>query len=99
MQQLAIPAEQLIPLDPEAPGLPEPVKQLQPVLYREGNTICCLLGPDKQSGISGHGETVEAALQDWMKSLNKRLDTSTDTADEVMQYVKDTLRTSKKDVW
>jgi hypothetical protein len=42
--------------------------------------------------------TKEEALSDWEINLRERVKTA-DAADEVGQYIIDTLKISKKDVW
>jgi hypothetical protein len=44
---------------------PESVKQTHPILYLDGDSYCCLLGPDPEAGIFGCGPTPSQALQDF----------------------------------
>jgi len=64
---------EMVTVDYEGTGMPESVKEFQPRVYKEGDTICCLFGPDPQAGIFGCGPTTEAALQDWDRHLHDRL--------------------------
>jgi len=47
--------------------LPSSVRNLHPLLFHNGNSYRCTLGPDQQTGIVGFGETPEAALYTWDK--------------------------------
>jgi len=55
----------IIRIDYDASDLPETAKELKPVLFREGNVICCLSGSDPRSGIFGCGSTLSEAIKDW----------------------------------
>lgn len=98
MKQMEIPAPLQIDIDFEDEGLPEAIKLLRPVIWFDGQGYCCLLGPDPQEGIVGCGTTKKEALADWEVNLQKRLKTA-GSGDEVGQYVIDTLKMSKDDVW
>lgn len=53
-------------IDYEDPALPQSVRTLKPILYREdAESYCCILGPDPEQGIFGCGPTLEAALKSW----------------------------------
>jgi hypothetical protein len=47
--------------------LPTSVKNLHPLLFHDGKSYRCMLGPDLQLNIVGYGETPEAALYQWDK--------------------------------
>ncbi|HQW16216.1 MAG TPA: hypothetical protein PKY86_05340 [Niabella sp.] len=98
MKQMKIPAAMQIDIDFEQDDLSKAVKDLHPVLWHDGQGYCCLLGPDPQEGILGCGMTKEEALSDWEINLRERVQTA-GADDEVGQYVIDTLKISKKDVW
>ena len=66
--------------------IPESVKTFQPVLFKDGDAYCCVLGPDPQDGVFGCGKTVIAALKDWDKSLRKRMKVN-DKNDEVAVFI------------
>ena len=47
--------------------LPTSVKNLHPLLFHDGQSYRCMLGPDQQVNIVGYGETPEVALYQWDK--------------------------------
>ena len=55
----------IIRIDYDADDLPPTAKEYKPILFREGNLICCLLGTDPRSGIFGCGATLTEAIKDW----------------------------------
>lgn len=98
MKQMDIPRNRLVELDYENDDFSGPVKDLRPVVWIDEQGYSCLLGPDPQEGILGTGNSVEAALADWEQQLKARVRTA-GASDELAQYVIDTLRISKDDVW
>jgi hypothetical protein len=73
MEQMKLDGLEVIELNYDDPILPELVRRFKPSVWREGEKVCCLLGPDKQTGILGCGESVEDALQDWTTEFHFRL--------------------------
>jgi hypothetical protein len=61
---------------------------LHPIVFKEGNMFCCLLGPNPQTGVMGCGDTAELALADWNEQLKEHLSTA-DEDDEVVAFVKE----------
>ena len=55
----------LISIDYNSGDVPASVKQYRPILYKDGNEFCCLLGPDPQNGIFGGGGSIQEAIVDW----------------------------------
>jgi len=53
------------PVDYNSPQLPESVRQVKPIVYKDGDSFCCVSGPTLQEGIVGCGPTPELAMQDW----------------------------------
>jgi len=98
MEQMNIPEAMQVKIDYEEGTLSRAVQELRPVVWKEESDFCCLIGPDPQEGVFGCGTTVDAALSDWEQHLNQRLNEAT-PEDAVAQYVKDTFRISKSDVW
>lgn len=98
MKQMDIPQQMQVPVDFESQDLSRRIKELRPVVWREGTDFCCLLGPDPQEGIFGCGNTAEAAMNDWETHLRERIENAS-ISDEVAQYAIDTLNISKDDVW
>lgn len=98
MKQMKI-AEQLkVSINYEGKELSKAVKELQPVVFQDGNEFCCLLGPDMKAGIFGCGISPQEALKDWERNLKKRIDAVTE-GDEVALYAIDVLKASNKKVW
>ena len=50
----------------------EAVQKLKPKVYREGDLFSCLSGPDKETGVYGSGNTLEAAINAWRLALQER---------------------------
>lgn len=98
MKQMPIDESLLVAFDYDAPGLSAAVRQFKPALYKEEELFCCLLGPDTEDGIYACGATEDEALKNWDIAFKERLKSKGEN-DEVAQYIKDTLATSKKDVW
>ena len=98
MKQYNVPDEMKVPFDYTDDQLPEIVRLLRPLLYQDGELICCILGPDPQDGVFGTGMTPEEAISDWQKNLKDRLDHHAED-DEVAEYVIDSIKSSKNNVW
>ncbi|WP_223580780.1 hypothetical protein [Sphingobacterium sp. GVS05A] len=98
MKQMRIAQEKIVPIDYEAPELPKEIRELRPVVFIEKTSYWCLLGPDPHEGVFGNGESPAEALEDWLVNLRKRLKQS-DENDEVLNYIRDSLNTSGRDVW
>ena len=86
MKQLEVPAEMKVEIDMNDKNVPDSAKTFQPVLFKDGNSFCCVLGPDSQEGVFGCGQTPVEALKDWDKNLQQRK-TVTDKNDEVALYI------------
>jgi hypothetical protein len=86
MKQLEVPEEMKVNVDITDPKIPASVKQLRPVLFREGDAYCCVLGPDPEAGVFGSGKSTNETLQDWDRSL-QMLKKSGKDADEVLKYI------------
>lgn len=57
----------VVDIDYNAPGIPPGVKDLQPLVYREGDKICVMEGADPTEGLFGCGATIEIALADFQQ--------------------------------
>ncbi len=68
---------------------------LDPTVFKDGNSYCCLLGSDPQSGVFGCGATPEEAIKDWEKNLRTHL-TSAGDQDEVVKFVKAIIKSIPK---
>jgi hypothetical protein len=71
-------------------------KALHPIVFKEGDSFCALLGPDPQAGIFGCGSTPKSALTDWDEHLKEHLATAGDD-DEIVQHVKGVLSKPKEE--
>ena len=47
--------------------------QLQPTVFKDGDSFCVLYGQNPQAGIFGCGRSVEEALIDWENNLHKAM--------------------------
>jgi hypothetical protein len=89
MEQMNIPKDQIVQV--EYLGASEVLK---PVVFKEGDSYCCLLGPDPQAGVFGCGDTPMEALSDWDANLQARL-RSADPSDPVVKYVREVVDKSR----
>jgi hypothetical protein len=85
MKQLSVTNEMKVDIDYSNHEVPESVKTFQPLLYKDGDSYCCVLGPDPQLGIFGCGDTPIHALLDWDKHLKDYK--PKDENDEVNLYI------------
>lgn len=68
---------------------------LKPVVFREGDSFCCIIGPDPVEGVFGCGDTPAEAVADWDETLQLRLrEASPD--DPLVKYVKQVLANQPK---
>ena len=86
-----------VTIDYEEGGWPKNAGIFRPLLYRDGNAFCCILGPDPQAGVFGCGDTALEAVIDWDNHLNEKI-LQGDMSDPVTQYLIDTKNISKNDV-
>jgi hypothetical protein len=93
MKQLTVPDEMKVDINYSDNELPESVRTFQPLLFKEGNSYCCVLGPDPQAGIFGCGDTPIHALQDWDKHLKEY--EARGENDEVAMYIQETLKNNQ----
>jgi len=98
MKQMKISEQLKVSLNYEEKELSRAVKELQPVVFQDGNEFCCLLGPDMKEGIFGCGISLQEALKDWERNLEKRINNATE-GDEVALYAIDVLKASNKKIW
>jgi hypothetical protein len=98
MKQMQIDPESKVDIDFTTPDTDRTLKTLQPVVYKNGDSFCCLLGEDPTQGIFGCGGSPQEAIDDWKVKLQKRMDQH-DEDDELAEFVIDSLKISKDDVW
>jgi len=66
----------VIPVDYNDPSLPPSVRDLQPLIYLDGNSVCVLNGTDPQADLFGCGDTLQAALNDFQKHYEEERENS-----------------------
>jgi len=95
MEQMNVGDEQKISFDFSRFRLPQYVGEFRPLLYKQGDRFCAVLGPDPQSGIFGCGDTPEDALINWNDELRENL-RHPDLKNPVIQFVLDTISAKAK---
>jgi hypothetical protein len=98
MEQMSMRGLDVISIDYEDPAFPTPIRDFRPAVYMDGNSFCCLLGPDPQAGIFGCGTTQQAAISDLVEHFHERIDHPA-AEDELAKEIIDSRSISKKDVW
>ena len=73
MWKIELKPELLISVNYEDIRLPLSVRAFNPILFKEGDMVYCLLGPPSSQGIYGYGPTAEDALYSWDKEFQKRI--------------------------
>jgi len=91
MTQMIIPLEMQVRLDYERKEWPPLVRELRPIIWEEGPSYCCLLGPDFRDGILGYGPTIEEAVADWERHVQERL-AHHEPGDEIAAFIEETLK-------
>lgn len=91
MTQMIIPIEMQVRMDYEQSHWPLLVKELRPIIWEEGSSYCCLLGPDFRDGILGYGSTVKDAVADWELHVHERL-AHHEPGDEIAYFVEEILK-------
>jgi hypothetical protein len=71
-------------------------KALHPVVFREGNDFCVILGPNTQDGVFGCGDILKAALEDWNERLQDHLVVAGNN-DEVVSYVREVMTSGQQE--
>jgi hypothetical protein len=90
MEQMKAEGLDTVVVDFDDVSLPENVRKLRPLVWHDQASYCVLLGPDLQDGVSGRGETVHAALEDWSWNVQERM-LRPDPTDPVALYIRETL--------
>lgn len=80
----------------DAPHVPEIAKALRPLVYKEGGTFHCVLGPDTKTGVYGTGNTAEEAVIKWADELDKGA-TICELDKETGHYIREKLSAINKD--
>ena len=92
MDKMKIPKNKLVQFN-----LTGSAELLQPTMFKEGDSYCCILGADPQQGVMGCGDTPEEALNEWDANLQKHLK-SAPKDDQIVRYVKDLIAAKPKDI-
>lgn len=85
---------EIIAVEYEDRQMPSLIKEFRPMVFKDGNSFCVILGPDPQEGVFSCGATPEAALLDWDKHLRERAK-DPKAGDELDEYIQDILAKSK----
>ena len=88
MDQFEPPEGMKVSVDYTDDKLPVSVRALKPVVFQDGDSFCCLLGPDLQAGVFGCGASAKEAITDWDIHLKERIKDPIEN-DEVTQYIKE----------
>ena len=77
-----------VEVDFSADWVPEKAKILKPQVYKDGDSYCCIFGPDPVVGIFGSGQTPQEAVMNWKKDLLERIDRHTEHDDAAHHAIK-----------
>ncbi len=88
MWEIKIDETALVSVNYEEIDLPASFRAFKPILFKEENIYCCLLGPNPKEGIFGFGQTAVAAMSHWDLEFKKRLliHTKKDTVAHFLLY-------------
>jgi hypothetical protein len=86
MKQMDWPEDMKEKIDFSDTNLPLMVRILQPLVYKDGDGICVVFGPNPTDGIFGCGKTANEALNDWDTHLKERIKNPA-ADDEVANYI------------
>jgi hypothetical protein len=81
MKQMNIDPEQIVEAEYTGAAI-----ALKPIVFKDGDSYCCVLGPDPQQGVFGCGDTPAEALAEWETNLQLRLKNANQD-DEVVRAV------------
>lgn len=71
MERMSLEKE-TVRIDYTADGIPESVKNFRPTVFRDGDSYCCILGIDKETGVFSCGNSIEEALQEWDRAYQEK---------------------------
>jgi|SRR6188474_2065828 hypothetical protein len=94
MEQFNVPNEKKVNINYSDKDLPASVKIFQPVVFKDGDLFCVVLGPDAHQGVSGYGNTLQEAIMSWDKGLQQRV-MDHDDGDEVVKFIVQKLKSYK----
>lgn len=95
MEQFQVPPYmEVIELDYKNQTHPRSIELFHPVVFRDGNTYCVLLGPNRETGVFGSGKTQEEAVIDWELQLREKINAE-ESDDEVGSYIQEVIAAEK----
>lgn len=71
-------------------SLPAAVQLFKPVVYKDGEIYCCLLGPDPTVGVFGSGINAKDAMNNWSQHFRKIV-TAGNMENEIVKYILEKL--------
>ena len=86
MEQMKSDGLNVVPIDYDDNATPDSVKKTHPLLYKDGDSYNCILGPSAQAGIFGQGSTASEALSDFDKHFQELLEHPT-PGDPVSDFI------------
>lgn len=95
MEQMDMSGLEVLKIDYTDKALPAAAKMFKPVVYKDGDSYCCLLGPDPKTGIFGCGHNPSEAIADWETHLQAGLVAGTES-EGIIQYIKKRLEEISK---
>jgi hypothetical protein len=72
---------QPVAIDFQQEWVPAKAKKLRPQVFLDGDSYCCIFGPDPVVGIFGCGQTPQQAVLDWENDLKQRMEKLTEGDD------------------
>src|SRR5450755_1861194 len=78
--------ENLVPANYEDINFPPAFRAFKPIIFKESQLFCCLLGPNTRQGIYGFGQTPKDALTQWDEEFKKRVKTH-EKSDKTARFV------------
>jgi hypothetical protein len=85
----------LVAINYEESGFPSSFLAFKPLVFRDGQIYCCLLGPNPQEGIFGFGNSVDYAISNWDLEFKKRL-IKNPKKDPTVQFIAYKIRMYKR---
>jgi hypothetical protein len=71
MERMSLEKE-TVHIDYTKEGIPESVKNFRPNVFRDGDSYCCILGTDEETGVFSCGDSLEEALQEWDRAYQAK---------------------------
>lgn len=66
----------VIDIDINGNNIPPSVKDLQPLIFKDGDSVCVMQGESPMDGIFGCGKTPEEAMADFQRNYEKEKENS-----------------------